>query len=216
MGRKRLVLLGPPGAGKGTQAKVIAVKTGLVHLSTGDILRDEVSRGSQLGQEAKQWMDRGDLVPDKLITDMIEGEISKVDGFILDGFPRTITQAKALEEVTPVDIAINIVLSRDDVIKRLSSRRTCRDCGTIYNSLFSPPRVDGRCDMCDGELSQRSDDHPGVIRKRFDVYTRQTAPLIDLYRKQGTLQEIDGNLPPEEVLERIMALLVNDCSENSY
>jgi len=216
MGRKRLVLLGPPGAGKGTQAKMIAVKTGLVHLSTGDILRDEVSRGSQLGQEAKQWMDRGDLVPDKLIIDMIEGRIAKADGFILDGFPRTITQAKALGEVTPIDIAINIVLSRDEVIKRLSSRRVCRDCGRICNLLFSPPRIDGRCDICGGELLQRSDDHPEVIRKRFDVYTRQTAPLIDSYRRQGTLQGIDGNLPPEKVLERIMALFANDCSENSY
>jgi len=216
MGRKRLVLLGPPGAGKGTQAKMIAVETGLVHLSTGDILRDEVSRGSQLGQEAKQWMDRGDLVPDKLIIDMIEGRIAKADGFILDGFPRTITQAKALGEVTPIDIAINIVLSRDEVIKRLSSRRVCRDCGRICNLLFSPPRIDGRCDICGGELLQRSDDHPEVIRKRFDVYTRQTAPLIDSYRRQGTLQGIDGNLPPEKVLERIMALFANDCSENSY
>jgi len=216
MGRKRLVLLGPPGAGKGTQAKMIAVETGLVHLSTGDILRDEVSRGSQLGQEAKQWMDRGDLVPDKLIIDMIEGRIAKADGFILDGFPRTITQAKALGEVTPIDIAINIVLSRDEVIKRLSSRRVCRDCGRICNLLFSPPRIDGRCDICGGELLQRSDDHPELIRKRFDVYTRQTAPLIDSYRRQGTLQGIDGNLPPEKVLERIMALFANDCSENSY
>jgi len=207
MGRKRLVLLGPPGAGKGTQAKMIAVKTGLVHLSTGDILRDEVSRGSQLGQEAKQWMDRGDLVPDKLIIDMIAGRIAKTDGFILDGFPRTITQAKALGEVTPIDIAINIVLSRDQVIKRLSSRRVCRDCGRICNLLFSPPRIDGCCDICGGELLQRSDDHPEVIKKRFDVYTQQTAPLIDFYRRQGTLQGIHGNLAPEKVLERILAVV---------
>jgi adenylate kinase len=205
--RKKIALLGPPGAGKGTQAKLIAARSGLIHLSTGDILRDEVARATELGRAAKGYMDRGDLVPDRLIIDMIKGRIAEADGFILDGFPRTVAQAEALTDITPIDLAINIALSREDVIDRLSSRRVCRECGKIYNLLFNPPADEERCDACGGELFQRDDDRPAVIENRYDVYMQATAPLIDFYRTRGVLHEVDGAQPTEVVLEEIMALL---------
>lgn len=207
MAWRRIVLLGPPGAGKGTQAKLLAERTGLAHLSTGDILREEVERGTALGQAAKGSMDKGDLVPDDLIVGMIRGRISGADGFILDGFPRTVAQAQALTEITPLDGVINVTLSREEVIRRLSSRRVCRDCGKIYNLLFNPPRVDSRCDVCGGALFQRDDDQAEVIENRYDVYMRKTAPLIDYYRKQGLLVEVDGAEPPSKVLNRIVDLI---------
>lgn len=207
MTRKRIALLGPPGAGKGTQAKLIADKTGLCHLSTGDILRDEVAHGTEIGRAAKLHMDRGDLVPDKLIIDMIHERIAKTDGFILDGFPRTVAQAEALLKITPLDLMINITLSRAEVIKRLSSRRVCRECGKIYNLLFNPPKIKTRCDLCGGELFQRDDDRPEVVDNRYDVYMQATAPLVDFYRERGLLREVDGAQPTAVVLNRIMDLL---------
>ena len=207
MGWRRIALLGPPGAGKGTQAKLLAERIGLVHLSTGDILRDEVARGTALGQAAKRYMDKGELVPDNLIVDMIRNPIVDADGFILDGFPRTVTQAQALAKIASLDGVINVVLSREEVIHRLSSRRVCRDCGKIYNLLFDPPRVDTRCDACGGALFLRDDDRADVIENRYDVYIRATAPLIDFYRKQGLLVEVNGDRPPSEVLDRITSLI---------
>jgi len=207
MGWRRIALLGPPGAGKGTQAKLLAERIGLVHLSTGDILREEVARGTALGQAAKGYMDKGKLVPDDLIVDMIRSPIVDADGFILDGFPRTVAQALALAKITPLDGVINVVLSREEVTYRLSSRRVCRDCGKIYNLLFNPPRVDSRCGACGGALFQRDDDQPEVIENRYDVYMRETAPLIDYYRKQGLLVEVDGAKPPSKVLNRILDLI---------
>ncbi len=207
MTRKRIALLGPPGAGKGTQAKLIADKTGLCHLSTGDILRDEVAHGTEIGRAAKLHMDRGDLVPDKLIIDMIHERIAKTDGFILDGFPRTVAQAEALLKITPLDLMVNITLSRVEVIKRLSSRRVCRECGKIYNLLFNPPKIKTRCDLCGGELFQRDDDRPEVVDNRYDVYMQATAPLIDFYCERGLLCEVDGAQPTTVVLNRIMDLL---------
>jgi len=204
---KHIAFLGPPGAGKGTQAKRIAKQTGYVHLSTGDILRDEVARATALGGKAKAYMDRGDLVPDGLIVDMIRSRITAADGFILDGFPRTVAQAEALAGITPLDLAINIALSREAVIDRLSARRVCRDCGKIYNLLFNPPQTPGRCEQCGGELYRRDDDQPEVIENRYDVYMQATAPLIDFYRTRGILREIDGTLPMQTVSERIMELL---------
>ena len=204
---KRITLLGPPGAGKGTQAKLIAQKSGLVHLSTGDILRDEVSRSTELGRAAKGYMDRGDLVPDQLIIDMIRGRIAETDGFILDGFPRTVAQAEALSEIAAIDLAINIALTREDVIKRLSSRRVCSGCGKIYNLLFNPPADKIHCDTCGGELFQRDDDQQAVIENRYDVYMQATAPLIDFYSAHGLLREVDGSQPTEAVLEKIMDCL---------
>ncbi|MCD6141660.1 adenylate kinase [Candidatus Acetothermia bacterium] len=205
--KKKIILLGPPGAGKGTQAKRIVEKTGLLHLSTGDILRDEVARGTELGKQAKAYMDRGDLVPDELIIGMIRGRIENADGFILDGFPRTVAQAEALEQITPVDVVIDIELERDEVIRRLSSRRVCRNCGRIYNLISNPPKVDGKCDACGGELYQRDDDRPEVIENRYDVYTSSTAPLIEFYRSRGLLVEVDGKADPDAIFARIMEII---------
>ena len=207
MSWRRISLLGPPGAGKGTQAKLLAEKTGLVHLSTGDILREEVARSTALGQAAKGWMDKGDLVPDNLIVDMIRERITNADGFILDGFPRTVVQAEALAEITPLDGVINVALSREEVIHRLSSRRVCQDCGKIYNLLFDPPKVDMRCDACGSLLFLRNDDQPDVIKNRYDVYAQETAPLIEYYSKQGLLYEVDGKRPSSEVLSDILDLI---------
>lgn len=207
MAKKKIILLGPPGAGKGTQAKRLVEKTGLLHLSTGDILRDEVARGTDLGKQAKGYMDRGDLVPDELIIGMIRGRIEDADGFILDGFPRTVAQAEALERITSIDLVIDIDLSREEVIRRLSSRRVCRDCGKIYNLISNPPEVEGRCDACGGELYQRDDDRPEVIENRYDVYAASTAPLIEFYRARGLLTQVDGKASPEEIFSRIMSLI---------
>ncbi len=207
MMKNKIILLGPPGAGKGTQAKLLAAKNGLAHLSTGDILRDEVARGTDLGKKAQAYMDRGDLVPDQLIIDMIKGRLDESAGFILDGFPRTVTQAEALEKIVAMDIAINIALSREDVIKRLSSRRVCRECGKIYNLLYNPPAVDGVCDECGGELYQRDDDKREVIENRYDVYEQATAPLIGFYKERGLLVDVDGARGTEEVTEQIAEAL---------
>ncbi len=203
----RVTLLGPPGAGKGTQAKRIVERLGLVHLSTGDILRDEVGRGTELGMKAKSYMDRGALVPDRLIIDMIADRIAQAtDGFLLDGFPRTVAQAEALDRIVELDVAINIVLSREEVLARLTRRWICRDCGRIYN-LDEPPPPGARCDACGGELYQRDDDRPEVIEHRYDVYQESTAPLIDYYEKRGLLRNVDGSLPADRVFDEIMRIL---------
>jgi len=204
---KRIILLGPPGAGKGTQAKLLAAKNGLVHLSTGDILRDEVARDTELGRLAKGYMNRGDLVPDTLIIDMIKGRLGEDGGFILDGFPRTVTQAEALEKIISIDVAIYIALSREEVIRRLSSRRVCRDCGKIYNLLYNSPKNEGVCDACGGELFQRDDDKREVIENRYDVYMNATAPLINFYKQRKLLKDVDGSQPTEKVSEQILAAL---------
>jgi len=208
MGYARIALLGPPGAGKGTQAKRIVEATGFVHLSTGDILRDEVARGTQLGVEAKGFMDRGELVPDELIVNMIRGRIEAASsGFLLDGFPRTLAQAEALEKIVALDIVININLSREEVVNRLTSRRVCRNCGAIYNLHFKPPADPTRCEACGGALYQRDDDQPDVISNRYQVYEESTAPLVEFYRQRGLLQDVDAERPSDEVFECITALL---------
>jgi len=204
----RLMLLGPPGAGKGTQAKRIVAETGLVHLSTGDILRDEVARATELGLSAKAVMDRGELVSDELIIGMIRGRIETASpGFLLDGFPRTIAQAEALEEITPLDFVINIQLSREEVVRRLTSRRVCRACGKIYNLHFEPPADEHTCDACGGELYQRDDDNEDVINKRYAVYDASTAPLIAFYRERGVLKDFDGAKGSDAIFAEVMAIL---------
>jgi len=204
----RVALLGPPGAGKGTQAKRIVQETGLVHLSSGDILRDEVSRATDLGRTAKRFMERGELVPDGLIIDMIRGRIESAEsGFLLDGFPRTVAQAEALEEIAPLDVVFNIGISREAVVARLTARRVCEGCGKIYNLLYDPPADEATCDACGGRLLQRDDDKRDVIENRYDVYERSTAPLIDYYRDRGLLHEVDGTRSSDEVLSEIMAVL---------
>jgi adenylate kinase len=204
----RVVLLGPPGAGKGTQAKQIVTKYGLVHLSTGDILRDEVARETDLGMTAKEFMNRGDLVPDQLIIDMIRGRIEAANaGFLLDGFPRTAAQAEALAAFATIDVVLNIGLAREEVVRRLTSRRVCRDCGEIYNLTFNLAEGETTCAKCGGELYQRDDDKTDVIANRYDIYENSTAPLIDYYTKQGVLRTLDGSAGSENVFSEIIDIL---------
>lgn len=208
MGKTHVVLLGPPGAGKGTQAKRIVEKLGLKHLSTGDILRDEVARETELGKTAKGYMDRGELVPDTLIIDMIRGRIEAAqDGFLLDGFPRTTAQAEALAEFATIDIVLNITLPREEVVRRLTGRRVCRKCGKIYNLTFNLAEGESTCAACGGELYQRDDDKRDVIENRYDVYERSTSPLIEYYERLGILHALDGSLGADRVFSGILELL---------
>lgn len=205
-----LVFLGPPGAGKGTVAKRLAAEHGYIHLSTGDILREEVARGSELGKKAKAYMDAGELVPDELILAMVREHVAGKDGILFDGFPRTLAQAKGLEEIAPIHRVIFLELDRDTVVKRLSSRRVCPECGALYNLLTQPPREDERCDRCGAQLIQRDDDRPEVIARRFDVYMRDSAPLVDYYREKGILVQVDAARPPEEVYSAVLRALRDD------
>jgi adenylate kinase len=205
---RRVVFLGPPGAGKGTQAKRVVEKLGLLHLSTGDMLRDEVARKTALGETAKSYMDRGELVPDGLIIDMISGRIGQAKkGFLLDGFPRTVAQAEALASTTDLDAVVSIDLAREEVVRRLTSRRVCRTCGAIYNLTFNLSSETARCDACGGELYQREDDRPAVIENRYDVYEKSTAPLIAFYRQRGLLHSVSGDLGSDKVFAEILRIL---------
>ena len=206
-----LIFLGPPGSGKGTQAKMLVDHYGIPQISTGDILREAVREGTPLGREAKGYMDRGELVPDEVVVGIVRERLQGDDckkGFILDGFPRTIPQAEALEETLKglskgIDHVINIEVGKDELIRRLSGRRTCRKCGAMYHIIFDPPKREGVCDRCGGELYQRDDDREETIRERLRVYEEQTAPLIEFYRKRGLLRTIDGKGEIKEIFERI-------------
>lgn len=212
---KRIVLLGPPGAGKGTQAKLMQQQTGMSHISTGDLLREAIAIGSPIGAQAHAFMERGELVPDGLVIGMIEDRLGHAGAdptFILDGFPRTVAQADALEQLLtakhiPLDHVMNIEVPREDVVRRLSGRRTCARCGTMFHVDFDPPRQAGACDRCGGELYQREDDREETIRARLEVYDKATKPLTAFYRSRGLLRDIDGTGTAAQVLERMRAQL---------
>jgi adenylate kinase len=211
----RVVLVGPPGAGKGTQAQFIASNLAIPKISTGDIFRYNVSAGTELGQQAKAYMDRGDLVPDEVTVAMVSARLLEDDaqaGFLLDGFPRTVPQAETLRKLLAewdarLDIVLELVVDDDEVVRRLSGRRTCRRCGRIWHILFEPPARAGLCDDCAGELFQRDDDREETIRHRLDVYQKQTQPLISFYADEGILLGIDATGPVEEITERAMSAL---------
>jgi len=206
-----IVLLGPPGAGKGTQASKISETFSIPHIATGDIFREAVKKGTELGRKAKEYMERGELVPDEIVNGIVKERISEPDcsnGFILDGYPRTLNQAKALDEMLAemnrkIDIVLNISVSEDNVVKRLSNRRVCKRCGAIYHLITNPPKKEGVCDKCGGELYQREDDREEVIRNRLSVYRKQTEPIIKYYEEEGLLVNIDGNREIEEVWDQI-------------
>jgi adenylate kinase len=211
----RVVLVGPPGAGKGTQAQFIASHLSIPKISTGDIFRHNVSRGTALGRQAKDYMDRGDLVPDEVTIAMVRDRLAEDDaqeGFLLDGFPRNVPQAEILKKMlaegdSKLDVVLELVVDDDEVVRRLSGRRTCRRCGRIWHVAFDPPEKDGICDDCGGELFQRDDDREETIRHRLEVYQEQTAPLTSFYADEGTLVGIDATGPVDNVTERAMAAL---------
>ncbi len=207
-----LVFLGPPGAGKGTQAKKLAQELNLKHISTGDLLREAVKNQTPLGQKAKEYMDRGELVPDELIIALIEEVMPPEGGVILDGFPRTIKQAEALDELferksLKIDRAILFDAPDEEIIKRLTGRRTCPDCGAVYHIVFNPPKRDEVCDRCGAKLLQRKDDSEEVVKNRLEVYRKQTAPLIDYYEKKSILVKLDASKNIDEVYRSLKSVL---------
>ncbi|MGC8578596.1 MAG: adenylate kinase [bacterium] len=211
----RLLLIGPPGAGKGTQATIISKKYGIPQIATGDMLREEVKKKSELGVKAKAYMDKGELVPDSLVISMLEKRLKEKDaskGFILDGFPRTVAQADALaekfKELNINDFAvIELKVDEESVIKRLSARRVCNNCGKIYNLITEPPKNDNVCDECNGSLYQRDDDKESTIRERFRVYNSKTAPLIDYYAKRGMLKTVSADGSIEDINKSIVSII---------
>lgn len=210
-----IVFMGAPGAGKGTQASMVARKLNMVHISSGDLFRQALEQGTELGKQAKTFMEKGVLVPDEITIQMVMERLSAPDcekGVILDGFPRNLPQAEALdsalsEQGKTIDKVIHIEVSEEELIRRLSARWLCRQCQAVYNTVNSPPKVAGKCDRCGGELYQRPDDKPETVKKRLAVYFAETAPLIDYYRCQGKLAKVAGESGMEEVTRRIVSAL---------
>jgi adenylate kinase len=211
----RLVLVGPPGAGKGTQAEFIAARFGIPKISTGDIFRANVSGGTELGLQAKKYMDAGDLVPDEVTNAMVHdrlGQDDARDGFLLDGFPRNVAQAYELDKIlaehgTELGVVLDLDVDHDEVVRRLSGRRTCKNCGHVWHVEYDKPTTAGICDTCSGELYQRDDDSPETVRHRLEVYAAQTAPLIEFYAERSQLVAIDALGNVEDVTERAIAAL---------
>ncbi|MBR4514684.1 MAG: adenylate kinase [Lachnospiraceae bacterium] len=211
----KIIMLGAPGAGKGTQAKMIASKYGIPHISTGDIFRANIKNGTELGAKAKQYMDKGELVPDELVVDLIMDRFKEDDaknGYVLDGFPRTIPQAEALDKALSaagedIDFAINVEVPDENIINRMSGRRACVGCGATYHIKYNAPKVEGICDTCGKELILRDDDKPETVKNRLEVYHNQTQPLIDYYEKKGKLKEVDGTVDMNDVFNAIVDIL---------
>jgi adenylate kinase len=211
----RVVLVGPPGAGKGTQAQFIASHLAIPKVSTGDIFRHNVSAGTELGRQAKAFMDRGDLVPDEVTVAMVQSRLAEDDarsGFLLDGFPRNVPQAETLKKMLAdwgmrLELVLELVIDNDEVIRRLSGRRTCRKCGRVWHIAFDPPSVADKCDECGGELFQRDDDREETIKHRLEVYQLQTQPLISYYAEEGVLLGIDATGPVDDVTDRALLAL---------
>lgn len=211
----KIIMLGAPGAGKGTQAKLIAEKYGVPHISTGDIFRANIKNGTELGNEAKEYMDKGLLVPDELTVRLLLDRVAQDDcknGYVLDGFPRTIPQAEVLDkELTKlgdsVDFAVDVDVPDENIIRRMSGRRACLNCGATYHIVNIPPKKEGICDVCGSELVLRDDDQPETVKNRLKVYHEQTQPLIEYYTGKGVLRTVDGTLPMEEVFDAIVKIL---------
>jgi adenylate kinase len=210
-----LILLGAPGAGKGTQAKLILEKYEIPQISTGDMLREAVAKGTELGRKAKEYMDRGELVPDEVVIGIVKERLQRKDcekGFILDGFPRTIKQAEELDKMLVelgkrINAVINVFVPEEEVVKRIVNRRSCKKCGAVYHLIYNPPKAEGKCDRCGGELYLRDDDREETVRERFRVYRNQTEPLIDYYSKKGVVYNIDGMKDIKGVFEKVQKVL---------
>ncbi|MCX7998873.1 MAG: adenylate kinase [Leptospiraceae bacterium] len=210
-----LILLGAPGAGKGTQAKLIIEKYKIPQISTGDMLREAVAKGTELGKKAKEFMSQGKLVPDEVVIGIVRERLRQKDcekGFILDGFPRTIAQAEALDRIMTelgkkIDAVININVPEDEVVRRIVNRRICKKCGAIYHLIYDPPKKNGFCDKCGGEVYQREDDKESVVRERFAIYKKSTEPLIDYYKNKGILHDVDGTKEIGKVNAEVLEIL---------
>ncbi|OGS37080.1 MAG: adenylate kinase [Elusimicrobia bacterium RIFOXYB2_FULL_49_7] len=210
-----LILLGPPGAGKGTQAKKIAQKYNVPHISTGDIFRETAASGSELGKKLQSYMSAGKLVPDEVVIEIVNVRLTRADckaGFLLDGFPRTVPQAQALDKVLAdsgrsIDRVLSMAVNNEEIVKRLSSRRVCGKCGASYNLISQSPKSEGICDLCSSPVILRADDNPETVRQRLKVYDEQTSPLIAYYKKAGVLREVDGSKPVEEVFKSLCAVI---------
>ncbi len=211
----KITMLGAPGAGKGTQAKKIAEKYQIPHISTGDIFRANIKNGTELGKKAKTYMDQGLLVPDELVVDLVVDRVAQDDcenGYVLDGFPRTIPQAESLDAALAkmgqkVDCAIDVDVPDENIVNRMSGRRACVGCGATYHIVYNPSKEEGICDSCGQKLVLRDDDKPETVKKRLEVYHQQTKPLIDYYRKAGVLAEVDGTVDMEAVFQAIVKIL---------
>ncbi len=201
----KLIIVGPPGGGKGTYSERISEKYDIPHIASGDIFREELKEGTDLGKKIEKYVESGDLVPDEIVNDVMKKRLKKSDcdeGFILDGYPRTSEQATALDEIVEIDLVINLNVAEKVVVNRLSSRRVCSECGAIYNTQFMPPEEKGICDECGGDLYQREDDKPDVIKKRLEGYRKKTHPLLEHYREKGIVEDI--NIPEERPIDEIL------------
>ena len=213
--KMKIIMLGAPGAGKGTQAKMIAEKYGIPHISTGDIFRSNIKDGTELGMEAKKYMDQGLLVPDELTVKILLDRVARANcrnGYVLDGFPRTIPQAEVLDQALEkigdqIDFAVNVSVPDENIVKRMSGRRACVGCGATYHIEHIPPKKEGICDTCGMELILREDDKPETVQNRLNVYHSQTQPLIEFYQKKGILQTVDGTVDMKAVFDAIVAIL---------